>query len=153
MYCSSRPSLPLSAYDDLSAFKIYLHDVGLLRRLSQLDPVAIAEGNRLLTKFKGALTENFVLESLVQQFEGSPRYWKSENKAEVDFLIQYENMILPIEVKSDENVKSKSLAFYRKEFNPVLSIRYSLRNLKLDEGLINIPLFMVDHTKKILGMS
>ncbi|MDO9341701.1 MAG: AAA family ATPase [Bacteroidales bacterium] len=153
VYCSSRPSLPLSAYDDLSAFKIYLHDVGLLRRLSQLDPVAIAEGNRLLTEFKGALTENFVLESLVQQFEGSPRYWKSESKAEVDFLIQYENMILPIEVKSDENVKSKSLAFYRKEFNPVLSIRYSLRNLKRDEGLINIPLFMVDHTKKILAMS
>jgi len=153
VYCSSRPSLPLSAYDDLSAFKIYLHDVGLLRRLSQLDPVAIAEGNRLLTEFKGALTENFVLESLVQQFEGSPRYWKSESKAEVDFLIQYENMILPIEVKSDENVKSKSLAFYRKEFNPVLSIRYSLRNLKRDEGLINIPLFMVDNTKKILAMS
>lgn len=153
VYCSSRPSLPLSAYDDLSAFKIYLHDVGLLRRLSQLDPVAIAEGNRLLTEFKGALTENFVLESLVQQFEGSPRYWKSESKAEVDFLIQYENMILPIEVKSDENVKSKSLAYYRKEFNPVLSIRYSLRNLKRDEGLINIPLFMVDHTKKILAMS
>lgn len=153
VYCSSRPSLPLSAYDDLSAFKIYLHDVGLLRRLSQLDPVAIAEGNRLLTEFKGALTENFVLESLVQQFEGSPRYWKSESKAEVDFLIQYENMILPIEVKSDENVKSKSLAFYRKEFNPVLSIRYSLRNLKRDEGLINIPLFMVDYTKKILAMS
>lgn len=153
VYCSSRPSLPLSAYDDLSAFKIYLHDVGLLRRLSQLDPVAIAEGNRLLTEFKGALTENFVLESLVQQFEGSPRYWKSESKAEVDFLIQYENMILPIEVKSDENVKSKSLAFYRKEFNPVLSIRYSLRNLKRDERLINIPLFMADHTKKILAMS
>lgn len=153
VYCSSKPSLPLSAYDDLSAFKIYLHDVGLLRRLSQLDPVAIAEGNRLLTEFKGALTENFVLESLVQQFEGSPRYWKSESKAEVDFLIQYENMILPIEVKSDENVKSKSLAFYRKEFNPVLSIRYSLRNLKREEGLINIPLFMVDHTKKILAMS
>lgn len=127
--------------------------MGLLRRLSQLDPVAIAEGNRLLTEFKGALTENFVLESLVQQFEGSPRYWKSESKAEVDFLIQYENMILPIEVKSDENVKSKSLAFYRKEFNPVLSIRYSLRNLKREEGLINIPLFMVDHTKKILAMS
>jgi uncharacterized protein len=151
--CCSRPSLPLSAYDDLSAFKIYMHDVGLLRRLSKLDPVAIAEGNRLLMEFKGALTENFVLESLVQQFEGAPRYWKSESKAEVDFLVQFENMIVPIEVKSDENIKSKSLAFYRKAFNPGISIRYSLRNLKRDEWLINIPLFMVDYTRKILTMS
>lgn len=77
----------------------------------------------------------------------------SENKAEVDFLVQYENMIVPIEVKSDENVRSKSLAFYRKEFNPGLSIRYSLRNLKREEGFINIPLFMVDQTQKILAMS
>lgn len=153
VYCSSKPSLPLSAYDDLSAFKIYMHDVGLLRRLSNLDTGAIAQGNRLLTEFKGALTENFVLQSLVQQFEGVPRYWKSENTAEVDFLVQYENMIVPIEVKADENVKSKSLAFYRKTYNPELSIRYSLRNLKRDDGLINIPLFMVDYTKKILKMS
>jgi len=153
VYCSSKPFLPLPAYDDLSAFKIYLHDVGLLRRLSQLDPIAIAEGNRLLTEFKGALTENFVLESLVQQFERLPRYWKSESKAEVDFLVQYENMIVPIEVKSDENVKSKSLAFYRKAYNPELSIRYSLRNLKLEERLINIPLFMVDYTRRIFNLS
>lgn len=153
VYCSSKPSLPLSAYDDLSAFKIYLHDVGLLRRLSQLDPVAITEGNRLLTEFKGALTENFILESLIQQFEGLPRYWKSESKAEVDFVVQIENMIVPIEVKSDENVRSKSLAFYRKAFSPELSIRYSLRNLKREKEMINIPLFMVDHTKKILALN
>jgi predicted AAA+ superfamily ATPase len=152
VYCSSRPSLPLSAYDDLSAFKIYLHDTGMLRRLSRLDPVAIAEGNRLLTEFKGALTENFVLQGLVQQFEGIPRYWKSENLAEVDFLVQVENMIVPVEVKSNENIKSKSLAYYRKEFNPSVSIRYSMRNLKHDDGLINIPLFMVDYTKKILAI-
>jgi predicted AAA+ superfamily ATPase len=151
--CSLKPFLPLSAYDDLSAFKIYLNDVGLLRRLSLLDPIAISEGNRLLTEFKGALTENFILESLVQQFEGLPRYWKSENKAEVDFVVQYENLIIPIEVKSDENVKSRSLTFYRKAFNPGISIRYSLRNLNREEGLINIPLFMVDHTMKILNLS
>ncbi|MFZ4564572.1 MAG: ATP-binding protein [Bacteroidales bacterium] len=150
IFCSSKPALPLSSYDDLSAFKIYLQDVGLLRRLSQLDPSAIAEGNRLLTEFKGALTENFILESLVQQFEGLPRYWKSEGKAEVDFLVQYKNSIFPVEVKSDENVKSRSLSFYRKAFNPALSIRYSMRNLKLEEGLINIPLFLVDYTKKLL---
>jgi predicted AAA+ superfamily ATPase len=151
--CSKKPLLPLQAYDDLTAFKIFLPDVGLLRRLSLLDPVAIAEGNRLLTEFKGALTENYILTALILQFEGLPKYWKSGNRAEVDFLVQYKNIILPVEVKSDENIKSKSLAFYRKEFNPDLCIRYSLRNLKQDDSLINIPLFMADYTSKILSMA
>jgi len=146
----TKPSLPLSAYDDLSAFKIYMLDVGLLRRLSLLDPIAIAEGNRLLTEFKGALTENYILESLVRQFEGIPHYWTSGGQAEVDFLIQHENEIIPIEVKADENVRSKSLTFYRKEFSPKLSIRYSLKNLIYDNGLVNIPLFMADYTQKII---
>jgi len=148
--CSSKPFIPLTSYDDLTAFKVYLPDVGVLRRLSLLDPVAITEGNRLFTEFRGSLTENFILSGLLTQFEGVPRYWRSGNKAEVDFLIQYGNDIIPVEVKSDENVRSKSLAFYRKEFNPGISIRFSLRNLKCDAGLVNIPLFMVDYTKKIL---
>ncbi len=152
IYCSIKPSLPLTAYDDLSAFKIYMPDVGLLRRLSLLDPSAIKERNRLFTEFKGALTENYVLTSLIQQFEGMPRYWKSGNTAEVDFLVQYKNNIIPIEVKSEENIRSKSLAFYRKEYHPPLSIRYSLRNLRQDEGLINIPLFMVDYTSRLIEL-
>jgi len=150
--CSQKPALPLSAYDDLSSFKMYLPDVGLLRKLAQLDPVAIVEGNRLFTEFKGALTENFVLTALIQQFEGLPRYWKSGNIAEVDFLIQYKNQIVPVEVKSDENVKSKSLAFYRKAYSPELSIRFSMRNLKFEEGLLNVPLFMADYAKKLIEM-
>lgn len=149
--CVTTPFMPLPAYDDLTAFKMYLPDVGLLRRLSMLDPVAITEGNRLFTEFKGSLTENFILSGLLNQFEGLPRYWKSGNKAEVDFLIQYENNILPVEVKSDENIRSKSLAFYRKEYHPPRSIRFSLRNLRMEEGIINIPLFMVDYTRKLLS--
>jgi hypothetical protein len=148
--CCVKPSIPLTAYDDLKVFKIYLPDTGLLRRLSLLDPVAITEGNRLFTEFNGSLTENYVLSGLLTQFEGLPRYWRSGNKAEVDFLIQYRNTIIPIEVKSDENIRSKSLTFYRKEYNPAISIRFSLRNLKREEGLLNIPLFMVDYAKKIL---
>jgi predicted AAA+ superfamily ATPase len=151
VYCSNKPALPLSAYDELSAFKVYMPDVGLLRRLSHLDPIAISEGNRLFTEFKGALTENYILQSLVRQFEVIPRYWSSGNKAEVDFLVQIKNEIIPVEVKSDENIRSKSLAFYRKEFFPKLSIRYSLRNFKYDDGLLNIPLFMADYTHKIIG--
>lgn len=152
IYRSAKPSLPISAYDDLSAFKIYSLDVGILRRLSQLDPVAISEGNRLFTEFKGALTENFVLNCLLRQFETIPRYWASGNRAELDFLMQYQNEILPVEVKSDENIRSKSMAFYRKEYAPEISLRYSLRNLKYDNGVLNIPLFMADFTKKLLGI-
>jgi len=151
IYCTSKPSLPLSAYDELTAFKIYLPDVGLLRRLSQLDPVAIIEGNRLFTEFKGALTENYILNSLVHQFETMPHYWKSENKAEVDFLLQYGNVIVPIEVKSDENIRSKSLSVYRAQYSPEISIRYSLKNLTYADGLLNIPLFMADFTQNILS--
>lgn len=153
LYCATKPALPLASYDDLTAFKIYLTDIGLLRRLSQLDPVAIVEGNRLFTEFKGALTENFILQGIIQQFEGLPRYWKSESKAEIDFLVQYKNQIIPIEVKSNDNIRSKSLIFYRKAKQPLISMRYSLRNLKYEEGLLNIPLFMVDYTEKILKLS
>lgn len=146
----SKPGLPLSAYDDLSAFKLYLLDVGLLRRLSGLYPSAISEGNRLFSEFKGALTENFVLQHLVSQFETTPRYWTSGAQAEVDFIIQYGNKIIPAEVKSDENIRSRSLTVYHQQFNPPLRIRYSLKNLKRDEGLLNVPLFMAGHTQKLL---
>ena len=148
----SKPALPLSAYDELSAFKLYLIDVGLLRRLSFLDPIAVREGNRLFTEFKGALTENFVLQHLISHFEVTPRYWNSGNQAEVDFLIQMKNEIIPIEVKSDENVRSKSLTVYNELYDPSIRLRYSLRNLKKDDGLLNIPLFMVDYTEKLIGL-
>ncbi len=151
--CNIKPFIPLSAYDDLSAFKIYLPDVGLLRRLSMLDPSAVTEGNRFFTEFKGSLTENFILAGLLPQFEGMPRYWRSGNKAEVDFLIQYGNDIIPAEVKSNENIRSRSLTFYRKEYKPKICIRFSLRNLKRDGEMINIPLFMVDLTKKIIDLA
>lgn len=147
---SSKPALPLAAYDDLGAFKIYSLDVGLLRRLSGLAPSAIAEGNRLLTEFKGALSENYILQSLVGQCENRPRYWTSGNRAEVDFILQLENEIIPIEVKADENVTGKSLTLYRKEFEPRASIRYSLKNLKQDGDLINIPLFLADLTLSLI---
>jgi len=149
----SKPGLPLSAYDDLSAFKLYLIDVGLLRRLSFLDPIAVREGNRLFTEFKGALTENFVLQHLVPHFEVAPRYWNSGNQAEVDFIIQTKNEIIPIEVKSDENIRSKSLTVYNELYNPSIRLRYSLKNLKKDEGLLNIPLFMVDYTAKLIKLA
>jgi len=150
VYRCNKPALPLSAYDDLTAFKLYLLDVGLLRRMSFLDPLAIKEGNRLFVEFKGALTENYILQSLSKQFETPTRYWTSEGKAEVDFIIQYKNEIIPIEVKSDENVRSKSLTLYNNLFQPPFRIRYSLKNLTYDSGLLNIPLFLSDLTEKMI---
>jgi uncharacterized protein len=146
VYNCKKPNVPLSAYDDLSAFKIFMLDVGLLRRKSQLHPSAYSEGNRLFTEFKGALTENFVLQSLLPQSEALPRYWTSPGRAEVDFLIQFQNEIIPIEVKSSESVKSRSLARYADEYNPKLRLRYSLKNLEHQKGFLNIPLFLIDRT-------
>jgi predicted AAA+ superfamily ATPase len=149
----TKPNLPLSTHTDLSAFKIYLLDVGLLRNLAQLDPTAFKEGNRLFTEFKDALTENYILQAILPQFETTPAYWTSEGKAEVDFLIQYKNTIIPVEVKSDENIRNKSLTNYHKKYAPPLRIRYSLKNLCLDDGLLNIPLFLADHTKHLIDIA
>lgn len=156
VFRSTAPGLPMSAYDDLSAFKIYLVDVGLLRRLSQLAPSAFGEGNRLFTEFKGALTENYVLQTLMTQFEVMPRYWGQNNPPhEVDFMIQRENDIFPIEVKAENNVRSKSLKKYKQLFSDQtkLRVRFSLDNLKLDDDLLNIPLFMADHTDRLIGLA
>ena len=156
IYRSSAPKLPLSAYDDLSAFKIYLVDVGILRRLAHLSPTAFGEGNRLFTEFKGALTENFVLQTLLTQFEVVPRYWTQQNPPyEVDFLIQRENDIFPVEVKSEANIAGKSLKKFKELYqdNVKLRIRFSLNNLKLDDNVLNIPLFMADKTDKLIGLA
>ena len=155
IYRNKAPKLPVSAYDDLSAFKMYLVDVGMLRRLSKLSAYAISEGNRLFSEFKGALTENFVLEQLVTQFE-MPRYWSVLNPPhEVDFLIQKDNDIIPIEVKSDANIRSRSLQKYQELFKDdiKLRVRFSLENLKLDGNLLNIPLFMAHEASRLIEMA
>ncbi len=156
VYRSSAPRLPISAYDELTAFKIYLADVGLLRHLSQLAPTAFGEGNRLFTEFKGALTENFVLQSLMVQFDVMPRYWSQNNPPyEVDFLIQRENDIFPVEVKSETNTISPSMKKFSKLFSEEikLCVRFSLANLKLDGNVLNIPLFMADKANHLIGLA
>jgi predicted AAA+ superfamily ATPase len=156
IYRSTAPGLPISAYDDLSAYKLYMVDVGLLRRLSLLAPSAFGEGNRLFVEFKGALSENYVLQSLKNQFEATPRYWAVINpKYEVDFITQRENDVFPMGVKSEANVESKSLKKYKEKYGDKvkLRIRFSLNNLRLDDDLLNIPLFLADYTDKLIGMA
>ena len=156
IYRSTAPGLPISAYDDLSAYKLYMVDVGLLRRLSLLAPSAFGEGNRLFVEFKGALSENYVLQALKNQFEATPRYWAVINpKYEVDFITQRENDVFPMEVKSEANIESKSLKKYKEKYGDKvkLRIRFSLNNLRLDDDLLNIPLFLADYTDKLIGMA
>jgi len=150
IFANTKPFLPLVAYDDISAFKIYLSDIGLLRRLSKLPPEVILNNSPFYTEFKGAMTENTILQSLITQFEVKPRYWTSDGKAEVDFLLQHHTEIIPVEVKSAHSVSGKSLHLFNEKFSPRLRIRYSLNNLKKDGNLLNIPVFLADWTIKII---
>lgn len=150
----SKPGLPLSAYDDLTSFKIYMSDVGLLRKHSHLATSAFAEYNRLFTEFKGALTENFVLQSLSRQLETEPRYW-ADAPYEVDFVVQLDNDIIPVECKAGTNVKSTSLKKYSQQYTEQtpLMVRFSLMNLSIDGNLLNIPLFLVDRAGEIIRLA
>lgn len=154
VYRISKPGLPISAYDDLSAFKIYMGDVGLLRKHSHLATSAFTENNRLFTEFKGALTENYVLQCISRQFEVKPRYW-ANTQYEVDFVVQRENDIIPLEVKAGENVKATSIKNYYKAYEnetPII-VRLSLRNLSLDGNVLNVPLFLADKLDKLIGIA
>lgn len=150
VFCSLKPGLPLSAYDDLSAFKIYLCDGGLLRVMAQLPIDVLWSENPLYTEFKGAMAENMILQSLVAHFNVMPRYWVSEATAEVDFLLQNGVSLHPIEVKSGTRLGGKSLGIYIDRFSPEPALRYSMNNLKRDDTILNIPIFLADWTEKLL---
>lgn len=134
---------PLDAYKNDSIFKLYLNDVGLLRRMFHLDPATISQENSLFTEFKGIMSENHVLLSLLRQ-GCSPLYWSSSNQAEIEFLLEHKNNIIPVEVKSKESIQAKSLSEYRKKNNPVIAVRMSLRNIQKRDGLLNLPLTLAD---------
>lgn len=151
---NKKPNLPLSAYDDLSSFKIYLSDIGLLRVLAHLPAAAILDNNsKNYTEFKGAYMENFVLNSLSTQFDVPLRYWTSNRAAEVDFILQEEANILPIEVKSFKNIRGRSLQIYNKKYAPLVCLRYSTLNLNKSGNILNIPLFLADKTKHLLSLT
>jgi predicted AAA+ superfamily ATPase len=142
----STPKLPLDAYSDKQAFKIFLLDIGLLGAMSKLDPPIILEGEKLFQEFKGALTENFVaLELHDKHFDGL-YYWASEGIAEVDFIISTEQRIFPLEVKASFSKKKKSLLVYDEKFSkeePLVLSRASLRNFASDGKVINYPLYAI----------
>ena len=149
IYNVTKPSMPLISYNDLSSFKMYLNDVGLLRRKTDLDSKVVVEGNKLFQEFKGALTENYVLQTLIA-IGLNPYYYTFDNRYEIDFIIQYKNEIIPIEVKSGESINNTSLKVYNEINKPKTRVRFSMKNLNKDDNLINIPLFMVEYIKELI---
>lgn len=146
------PQVPLKSYEDLSIFKIYCLDIGLLRVLSELSPEAYFSDSPAFKEYKGALAENYILQSLLANGIKCSRYWASGNKAEVEFIVQHGMDVIPIEVKSGTSVTGKSLTEYNKKYSPSMRIRFSMLNLKRDDTLFNIPLFLADKVKYLCGM-
>lgn len=139
----TKPALPLSAYSDLSDFKIYALDVGLLRVLSGLSAQTIVNGNAVFEEFKGAFTEQFVLQELRTRHNNQIYYWTSGNSAEVDFVIANANNVIPIEVKATVNVQAKSLKVYNQKYAPQQMLRFSLLPPRVHDNLIDWPLYLL----------
>ena len=146
----TRPGIPLPAYRDSSAFKLYAPDVGLLCAMSDIDVRTVLQGNKLFKEFKGALTEQFVLQQLIAHCGINPFYWSADKSSgEVDFVMQIDGMVLPLEVKAAENLQSKSLRSYYKRYAPKKAFRTSLSGYREEEWLINLPLYSVHSIGKL----
>lgn len=143
VYRVEKPGIPLKAYTDFSAFKIYLLDVGLLGAMSDLDARSILEKNELFTEFKGALTEQYVYQQIISETEYTPYYFSASSHTEIDFLIQKEGQVIPLEVKAEENVKAKSLKAYFNKYNPPYAVRTSMMDYRKEEWMVNIPLYAI----------
>lgn len=140
----SKPAVPVKSYIDFSAFKVYLLDVGLLGALSELDAESILEGNVIFTEFKGALTEQYVLQQIVSDTEYKPYYYAGEKSTyEVDFIIQKGRSVIPVEVKAEENLRAQSLKFYCEKFAPENAIRTSMADYREQEWMVNLPLYAI----------
>jgi len=150
----NKPNLPITAYKDLKAFKLFISDVGLLSCLSGLNSKSLISGNKLFTEFKGSLTEQYVLQQLVTMKNTNTYYYTNErNNAEIDFVVDNGEQIIPIEVKAETNLMAKSLKAYRDKFSPIISIRISMADYKKEEGLINLPLYALWSLEKDISLS
>ncbi len=138
------PRIPLAAYQELSVFKLYFLDVGLLGAMTGLNAQTLLEGNRLFTEFKGALTEQYVMQQLHERdYVG---YWTNDRStAEVDFIVQQQGNVIPIEVKAETNVKAKSFKLFCKKYQPQHAVRTSLLPYADEGWMTNVPLYGVAH--------
>jgi len=151
-YNISTPKLPVNAYANHDIFKVYLADTGLLGAMSGLSAKAIIHGNELFQEFKGAILENYVAQELVRQ-GNDLFYWTSAGQAELDFILQHDDIVFPIEVKSGVSSKKKSLLSYMEKYQPRLGIRVSPMNLKQDGMILNCPLYLLEKLGKLIEMA
>ena len=147
----SKPAMPLKAYEDLSAFKLFLVDVGLLAAMGDIDAKTLLEGNTIFSEFKGALSEQYVIQELISAGDFVVYYWTAKRAtAEVDFVLQYQGMVLPVEVKAEENLQSKSLKVFYQKFSPPVALRLSMSDYRVRDWLVNVPLYAVSTIETLI---
>jgi len=140
IFSISKPGMPISAYEETNAFKVYACDCGLLRRLAHLPASVVTDPIANFTEFKGAMAENAVLQSMMPLMDDQkPYYWTSPGTAEVEFVIQWDDEIIPIEVKAEDNITGSSLSVYNKTYSPNYRMRFSMLNLQYNCGLLSSP--------------
>ena len=148
---SSKPGIPLKAYEDSQAFKLFVVDVGLLAAMGDIDVKTLLDGNLIFEEFKGALTEQYVLQQLKIISDIAIHYWSAERSAsEIDFLVQCEGVVIPIEVKAEENLQAKSLKAFCQKYAPPSAIRASMSDYRKESWLINIPLYAIGNLTSIV---
>jgi hypothetical protein len=142
--------VPLRAYEDLKAFKLFLVDVGLLGCMAGLRQRTLLDGNELFVEFKGALTEQYVCQQL-KTIEDLDVYYYTNDRGscEIDFVVDTGEQIMPVEVKAEVNLKAKSLKTYQEKFKPEISVRTSMSDYKKEEWLVNLPLYAIDQINRI----
>ena len=141
---ASKPGIPLAAYCESGAFKVFMVDLGLLGAMSGLPPEAVITGSRVFTEFKGALTEQYVCQQLISECGLTPFYWSAENSlGEIDFLVQDGDKVFAMEVKAEENLRAKSLRSFRDAHPEVRAVRFSLSGYREQEWMRNVPLYAV----------
>jgi predicted AAA+ superfamily ATPase len=146
------PRLPLPSYEESAAFKLFVLDVGLLGAMSGLSPRVAIQGDALYTEFKGSLTEQYVEMHLAALGGGAPHYWANDaGRAEVDFLVQADHRLVPIEAKAGVATQAKSLKVYRDKFSPAVSVRTSLLPYRRESGLVNLPLYALERLEAVLS--
>lgn len=151
VYRTNKPGLPLKAYEDLAAFKIFILDTGLLCSMTNLSSKVLIDGNKLFTEFKGSLTEQFVCQQLISEFGIEPYYWSSKDgTAEVDFIFQNNDEIVPVEVKAELNLQAKSLKLYRETYGPQNAFRFSLSDYNNHGVLKDCPLYALPMIRNFL---
>lgn len=142
----SKPELPLTAFEELSVFKLYLVDVGLLSAMCDLPLETMIQGNDLFLQYKGALTEQFVFQQLCASDIEKIAYWTNDRStSEVDFIVHREGRIIPIEVKAEVNVRARSFKFFCEKYKPQIALRFSMKDYKEESWMINLPLFTVEY--------